>query len=443
MAEISAEDIVIAGLCQSKVNRDKYLAEASVEDFLTRGNAVVFEAIVNLAEAGHAITKDTLPPAIQDPTNRMLALFYFDNKVPHEITAAVWEAFKRGGQRARLIKIRDYLAKSLNKAADTDTVLEELRAMLTQAGDTSTAIEVSSPEETAAATHEFLEQLAAEQQPVISGLPELDDNLFMNQFIGYTVLAGMSGMGKTAFMATIAKNNARRGVPVTICSLEMRRELLWIRMAMDQPGMKGHRLNAQTIQDSAKLSRIKYAVDQLKQLPIYITQGVYNIFRLDQIARRYAIEKGSRLVLFDYIQLGRSKPTDSDVQRVYTVSRILQGLTKPDLPTGYRGQEVIALSQYNNESTKEVPNFPKDGQLSGPQRKAIRFPGNADLAWSGQIKQDADTILHLRPMSDPDNLIVDVDVFCGKQRNDSMGWSIRTEFRKHEQVFVTRRSLKK
>lgn len=239
----------------------------------------------------------------------------------------------------------------------------------------------------------------------------------------------------SALMLNIARANALRGVPSTLCSLEMSRELLYIRMAMSDPRAAGIKLTQRTIKDEQKMSDLKYAIDQLKKLPIYIVQGVSNVFRLDKISRRNAIDKGCKLTLFDYIQLGRTNPTDADVVRVSTVSRTLFGLTQPDLPNGYHGQAVIALSQYNGEGAKMNSQFAVETNKP-TQNRGMRRAGNDDLAWSSQISNDADGILHLYYKGRYQNK-KDIEIFCGKQRNGEEGWGVEAQLNTTEMQYET------
>ena len=108
-----------------------------------------------------------------------------------------------------------------------------------------------------------------------------------------------------------------------------------------------------------------------------------------------------------------------------TVSRILQSLTAPRLVDGYKGQPVLALSQYNGEGGKARS---KGGQA-----------GNMDLAWSSQIAKDADGILHLNIDSDGEKESI-INVRCGKQRNYKSGWEVPITFDKLRQTFYTQAS---
>lgn len=803
MQDIDPESVVMGALCKSPDSRKKYLDKVSRDDFNNRTYSKIFDAVLALVQSGHAVTIDTVSGFFTETIEKMQVIFLFDTKVLADLTPEVFMSFKQGGVRARQIKLRDYLDRELKKMTDPESLTEALRGMLANIEGQDSDIEVVEPDDAVNATEWLLDQWAAGERPVVSGLPELDERLFLSQFLGYWVIAGNSGAGKalaldtpvptpsgwssmgevrigdtifdesgsqcqiinstdvmygrpcyrvelsdgtvfvadaehrwetetakarhsenqakqkgrskprplkrygsdqthkrtfsrvvtteeisktlrhkrthnrdevnhailtsgpiqmpeellplspyvlgawlgdgsradgrftcaeiellsllraegisvaanqtkyqynlkgirpvlrslgvlgmkhipmsyrrssenqrlallqglmdtdgtcckrsgrceltltnrwlaenalelicslgikatmkesdaklngnvvgrrfrigffselpvfrltrklarqktsgfngvtkrryivscekvdsvpvrcievnspshlflvgktfvpthnSAMMCNIAKQNGRAGIPGTICSLEMSKELLLIRMAMEDPKIRGLELTERTIKNQQKMSDLKYAMNQFRSLPIFIIEGVNDIFRLDRISRKLAVDRGCKWTLFDYIQLGKTKPTDSDVVRVYTVSRYLQGLTKPDLPNGYHGQVSIALSQYSNEATKSRndTHSVETGNDGRPQRKRTASkPSNSDLAWSGQIKQDADGILHIYPVSDVDSQVVDLELHCGKQRNYKSGWTVNAQFIKAEQRFVTPMSQKK
>jgi len=451
MAEIDYEALVMSSLCRSETMRKRYLDKISSEDLTFKTHVKVFDALVALHQGGHTVDQGTVDGFFSDPMEKLTVNLLFtieyktDDGKPITLTDDYFRAFKKSGIRARQVKIRDTINKALQSNEDPELLSDKIRALVSSIDGDEIALEANDMDASADSASYLLDQWASGDRPVISGLPELDSKLFLSQFIGYWVIAGNSGAGKSAFMCNIAKENARRGIPGTICSLEMSKELLLIRMVMEDPKIKGIQLTERTIKDKQIMSDLKYAIDQFRKLPIHIVDGVYDIFRLDKISRKLAVDKGCKWTLFDYIQLGKTKPTDSDVVRVYTVSRYLQGLTKVDLPNGYHGQVVLALSQYSNEATK-ARNFVSSDDSEGhrgTRKKEAPKPSNSDLAWSGQIKQDADGILHIYPTGEIESPVLDVELHCGKQRNYISGWTVRSRFVKSEQRFVTDLSVKK
>jgi replicative DNA helicase len=439
-----ASHVVLTGLARSRVMRERYLHSVAPDDFNSKSSRRVLEAIKNLHLAGHDVTIDTLKSCLKNAADQMFALMLFDMQYDGDITPEIFQDFKSSGQQNRLVNVATLITSELNKGTDTELILEKVRQGMQTLDEGDNIVEVSTPDMTVDSAQFVIDQWAAGDRPIISGLPELDEKLFLSQFIGYWVMAGNSGVGKSAMMTHIAKANARRGIGVTICSLEMSKELLLIRMAMEDPSVKGLELTEKTIKNKVKMDALRRAMDDLRKLPIYIVEGVYDVFRLDRIARRNAIDRDCRLTLFDYLQLGQTKPTDNDVVRVYTTSRMLQGLTRRDIPNGYQGQTVIALSQYSNEATKGSSLGADESEKGPGQRPSAppRRPNNSDLAWSGQIKQDADGILHIYPTSAAHNDRAGVEIFCGKQRMYRMGWGVAATFLQDEQRFVTPLSMR-
>lgn len=444
--EIDPESVVMSAICKSPDSRKKFLDKIEKDDFNIKTYGKVFEAVLSLSQAGHSIGVDSVQSFFTEQMDRMQVLFLFDTAVPTEITPDIFEAFKKGGIRARQIKLRDHIDREIKRCSDPEALTDSIRAMVATLEGENAIVEAADMNTSADSSVWLLEQWAKGDRPVVSGLPELDEKLFLSQFIGYWVIAGDSGAGKSAFMCNIAKTNARNGVPGTLCSLEMSKELLLIRMAMEDPKIRGLELTDRTIRDAQKMSDLKYAISSFRKLPISIIEGVKNIFRLDKISRKLAIEQDHKWTCFDYLQLGQTKPTDTDVVRVYTTSRILFGLTQPDLPNGYKGQTVIAMSQYSNEATKEakgaVTNETNGFGRTETKRKRAR-PTNSDLAWSGQIKQDADGILHIYSTGNVEDSVIDLELYCGKQRFYRAGWSVPAKFIKDEQRFATELSMRR
>ncbi len=423
--DYTPEVIALSNFLRSKSMRQKYIDKTSALDFATKSNRQVFEAIVGLIQSTTDINQDTIKASLShDVSLQMIALICFDSNIP-ELDDNVFAEFKSAGKRSRLTDIGNYIISGNKRAIDTDLMADEVRDRLKALEHNTSLIEVVDSDRSVDEVQFILDQWAAGERPITTGLPEVNEKMFLTQILGYWVVAGESGAGKSALMMKIAKYNAEQGRRVTVASLEMDKVMLYLRMAMEDPLCAGLELTEQNIKNVNKMSNIRKATDKLRKLPISVIEGVRNIFSIDRLARHIAIERGSELLCFDYIQLGETAPIDKDVVRVSTVSRILQSLTAPRLVDGYKGQPVLALSQYNGEGGKARS---KGGQA-----------GNMDLAWSSQIAKDADGILHLNIESEGETESI-INVRCGKQRNYKSGWSEQIIFDKLRQTFSTEAS---
>ena len=210
---------------------------------------------------------------------------------------------------------------------------------------------------------------------VPTGFPDIDRVTNGWQRSDLVVIGARPGMGKTAFLVSMARAMAVDfRVPIAIFSLEMSKSQMMTRLLVNQTeipneNVKRHRLSA----EQSKLLMASYGT--LENAPIFIdeTPGI-SIFDLRSKARRLVRTEGVRVIFIDYLQLmtagGLLNKNSNREQEVSIISRSLKGLAKELNVT------VIALAQVRrNERVKEG----KEPQLS-------------DLRESGAIEQDADMV---------------------------------------------------
>ncbi|ERP38928.1 replicative DNA helicase [Chitinivibrio alkaliphilus] len=228
------------------------------------------------------------------------------------------------------------------------------------------------------------------------------------------IIAARPGMGKTAFVLSLASNIGIQGGerrPVALFSLEMPREQLMHRMLCSEASVEMNKLRGGFLskKDFAALGN---AAGKMYKAPVYIDDsGSLNPMELRSKCRRIkAQEKDLGVIIIDYLQLMKS--TDKEESRqleISSISRTLKEISKElKVP-------VIALSQLN----RSVEN-----------RTGSNRPQLADLRESGAIEQDADLVLFLyreayylgkspegRASEEYQNLQNVAEVIIGKQRN--------------------------
>ncbi len=225
--------------------------------------------------------------------------------------------------------------------------------------------------------------------PAIPALDALHGAMEPSQLV---VLAARPGMGKTAAALSYALGAAQAGHGVLIASLEMSATQLAGRMAADlcfgtdaipYAAIRDRQLNP------AQRRQLAQAYGRLAALPIDIVDaGTLTPGRLAMIARRRArrmAAKGSdedgqqpaqrlELVIVDYLQLLRpDSGTTRPYEAVSEISRALKALARD------QDVAVLALAQLSREVEKR------------PDRR----PQLSDLRDSGQIEQDADSVIFL------------------------------------------------
>lgn len=208
-----------------------------------------------------------------------------------------------------------------------------------------------------------------------SGFTKLDRITGGWQRSDMIVLAARPGMGKTAFVLSMARNMAvDYKVPVAVFSLEMSAVQLVNRLISGEAEIEGDKLKRGTLDDQ-EYQKMHERVTRLSEAPLFIddTPGL-SVFDLRAKCRRLKAQHGIDMIVIDYLQLmtagGMNKGGNRE-QEISTISRSIKGLAKElNVP-------IIALSQLS-----------RSVETRGGDKK----PMLSDLRESGAIEQDADIV---------------------------------------------------
>jgi replicative DNA helicase len=243
-----------------------------------------------------------------------------------------------------------------------------------------------------------------ELRGVPSGFHELDDKLAGFQKSDLIILAARPSMGKTALALDIARNVAKKNIPVGIFSLEMSSQQLVDRLLAAEAHVDAWKLRTGRLSTDDEFQRISDALNMLSKAPIFIDdEASNNIMHMRAMARRMQAEHGLGLLIVDYLGLmvPRQK-TDNLVQQMTEISRSLKGLAKElDVP-------ILALSQLSR----------------AVESRHDRRPKLHDLRDSGSIEQDADVVMFIyrddkyNENSDKQNI---AEILIEKHRNGPTG----------------------
>ncbi len=212
---------------------------------------------------------------------------------------------------------------------------------------------------------------------VASGFTELDRVTSGWQPSDLIIVAARPGMGKTAFVLTIARNAALDfDKPVAIFSLEMASVQLVTRLLSAEAEIPGDKLRKGDIAQG-EWDHLHKKLTPLLKAPLYIDDTPsLSVFELRAKARRLKAQHNIQLIIIDYIQLmsgGIEKSQGNREQEISNISRSLKSLAKElSIP-------IIALSQLNR-SVEARPN---------------KKPLLSDLRESGAIEQDADMVIFI------------------------------------------------
>jgi len=213
---------------------------------------------------------------------------------------------------------------------------------------------------------------------VPSGFTSLDRITGGWQKSDLLILAARPGMGKTAFVVSMAKNAAVEfNKPVAIFSLEMSSLQLVKRLISSETEIAQDKILKGNL-DNHEFVQLNERIKKLSAAPLYIDDTpALSVFELRAKARRLKENQKVELIIIDYLQLmsGGADAKGNREQEISHISRNLKSLSKElEIP-------IIALSQLS----RQVENRP-----GGSKR-----PQLSDLRESGAIEQDADMVMFI------------------------------------------------
>ncbi len=246
-------------------------------------------------------------------------------------------------------------------------------------------------------------RLGGEIAPARTGYPALDDKIAGGLKDGdLVIVAARPSMGKTAFSLNVASNVAE-SKPVLFLSMEMPAEQLHARMMARHAGVNyGHLVEPKKM-TQMEWDSLPAGVGRIEALSLYFDdQPALSLLDIRSKARGIKRRHGLGMIVVDYLGLMSGGQGDNRTQEIGSYSRGLKALAK-ELEVS-----IVVLAQLNR----------------GLETRPNKRPTMSDLRDSGEIEQDADTILFLyrdevyHPDS-PDRGIC--EVIIGKQRNGPLG----------------------
>jgi replicative DNA helicase len=187
------------------------------------------------------------------------------------------------------------------------------------------------------------------------------------------IIAARPGMGKTAFVLSMARNMAVDfNIPVAVFSLEMASVQLVNRLISGETGIRGEKIRKGNLEDH-EFTQLHTRIKKLAKAPIFIDDTPsLSVFELRAKARRMKSKHDIKCIIIDYLQLmtaGSDKGNRE--QEISTISRSIKTIAKElNIP-------IIALSQLSRAV-----------ETRGGDKK----PMLSDLRESGAIEQDADIV---------------------------------------------------
>jgi len=212
---------------------------------------------------------------------------------------------------------------------------------------------------------------------VPSGFTELDRITAGWQNSDLIIMAARPGMGKTAFVLSMARNIAvDLNKPIAFFSLEMSAVQLVTRLISSETELPAEKLKKGLL-EKYEWEQLNTKVKKLAGAPLYIDDTpALSIFELRAKCRRLKAQHNIEIAVVDYLQLMSvaNEGKGNREQEISNISRSLKSLAKElNIP-------IIAISQLSR---------------AVETRGGSKRPILSDLRESGAIEQDADMVLFI------------------------------------------------
>jgi len=382
---VDLEEAVLGAIMIDKKGVDEVIDILQPEAFYRDAHQFIFEAIFQLFTDSQPI--DLLTVSAQLKKNGKLEIAggdYYLIQLTQKIASSAHIEFhsriilQKYIQRS-LIKISsEIIEEAYDESTDVFDLLDHAESRLYEVTQGNIKRSSETAQSLVMQAKKRIEEIS--NKDGLSGIPtgfhKLDQVTSGWQPSDLIIIAARPGMGKTAFVLSMARNMAIDSQsPVAIFSLEMSSVQLITRLISSETGLSSEKLRTGKL-EKHEWEQLSVKVRDLEKAPLYIDDTPsLSIFDLRAKARRLASQHGIKLIIIDYLQLmtagGAGKGGGNREQEISTISRNLKALAKE------LGVPVIALSQLSR---------------AVETRGSSKRPLLSDLRESGAIEQDADIV---------------------------------------------------
>ncbi len=384
---LELEEAVLGAMMIDKIGVNEVIDILQPEAFYKDAHKHIFEAIFQLFVDSQPI--DLLTVSAQLKKNAKLDLaggdFYLI-QLTQKISSSAHIEFhsriilQKFIQRSLIRISSEIIEESYDETTDVFDLLDKAESKLYEVTQGNIKRSSETAQSLVLQAKKRIEEIANKEglSGIATGFHQLDKITSGWQPSDLIIIAARPGMGKTAFVLSMARNIAIDfGHPVAIFSLEMASVQLITRLISSETGLSSEKLRTGKL-EKHEWEQLSIKVKNLEKAPLFIDDSPsLSIFDLRAKSRRLASQHGIKLIIVDYLQLmtaggSNGKGGGNREQEISTISRNLKALAKElEVP-------VIALSQLS--------------RAVETRSTTSKRPLLSDLRESGAIEQDADIV---------------------------------------------------
>ncbi len=414
--DAEAEMSVIGSMLMDEKAIGDAMEYVTADDFYMKQYGLMFQAIVELDQAGMAADPVTVQSKLREKnlppeTYSSEALAAIIAQVPTSVNVVSYaKTVADYSLRRQLIRMSEGLAADgYQHELATDALLEKAESEafhLSQSRMSSDFVSIQQVVRSAMHKLEDAARTRGNVTGIASGFTDLDNMTTGFQNSDFVLIAARPSMGKTALTLNIAENVAvRQHKHVAIFSLEMSREQLINRVLSMNSHVDSQKMRTGQLEE-ADWSNLIESADVISRSGLILDETpAITVAEMRSKCRRFKKDFGLDLVMIDYLQLmsgSGSRNSDSRQQEVSEISRSLKALARElNVP-------VICLSQLSR----------------AVESRTDKRPMLSDLRESGAIEQDADVVMFIyrddyyHPESADKGIS---EIIIAKQRNGPVG----------------------
>ena len=412
---IEAEQSVIGSMLIDKEAITIASEQINGDDFYGKQYGVLFDAMVELNDAGKPVDLVTLQQRLKEKgaPPEIYSLEYIRDvmaAVPTSVNVKYYaQIVAEKSVLRKLIRVNEEIANICYAQNDTlESILETAEKNIFDIVQKRNNGDFVSIRQIVMNTMNMIEEASKNRGAVTgiaTGFLDLDYKTAGMQPSDLILVAARPSMGKTAFVLNIAQHVAFHDEKtVAIFSLEMSKEQLVNRLLSLESKVNSQAIRTGNMKDD-EWERLIESADVIGSSKLLIddTPGI-SFGELRSKCRKFKIENNLEMIIIDYLQLmtGAGKNNESRQQEISEISRSLKALARElHVP-------VIALSQLSR----------------AVEQRPDHRPMLSDLRESGAIEQDADVVMFIYRedyYNKDTELKNTAEIIIAKQRNGAIG----------------------